>query len=111
MVILDKKHAAISGEGSKKLRFYIKIRQKFENEKYLDILRNNSRFNMTRLRLSCHKLQIELGRHTQPKTVIDQRKCDVCNCIEDEIHFLLHYRRFETQKDILLFSVSLPTLT
>ena len=44
---------------------------------------------------------MELGCHTQPKTVINQRKCDVCNCIEDKSHFLLHCRRFETQRDML----------
>ena len=43
---------------------------------------------MTTLRLSCHKLQIELGCHTQPKTVINQKKCDVCNYIEDEIRYI-----------------------
>ena len=46
---------------------------------------------LTRLRVSAHKLNIEIGRHRRPYIPRHQRLCLYCNCgeIDDEIHFLL----------------------
>ena len=48
---------------------------------------------LTRLRLSSHRLEIETGRYTRPKTDRDERFCTYCkfmgkDVVEDEIHFL-----------------------
>ena len=43
---------------------------------------------ITRWRLSCHKLKIETGRYTKPKTDREDRKCVLCNVIDDERHAL-----------------------
>ena len=61
-------------------------------EKYLTHVSNDSdRSNLARFRTSCHKLLIEYGRYTTPKTPIAERLCKQCvmNAVEDESHFLL----------------------
>ena len=32
-------------------------------------------------------LEIERGRHTRPVTPVENRRCPVCNVIENELHF------------------------
>ena len=54
--------------------------QKFVVERY--------RITITRWRMSCHKLRIETGRYTRPKTPRNERKCKICNTLEDEHHAL-----------------------
>ena len=51
----------------------------------------NYRRALTRLRVSAHKLNIEIGRQRRPYIPRHQRLCLYCNCgdIDDEIHFLL----------------------
>ena len=45
---------------------------------------------LTRLRVSSHRLQIEAGRWHRPESIpINNRKCNICNQIEDEYHFIL----------------------
>ena len=59
-------------------------------EKYLTHVSNDSdRSNLARFRTSCHKLLIEYGRYTTPKTPIAERLCKqfVMNAVEDESHF------------------------
>ena len=38
--------------------------------------------------MSCHSLKIETGRYTRPKTNVEDRKCLVCEVVEDEHHTL-----------------------
>jgi hypothetical protein len=48
------------------------------------------RYDLTRFRISAHRLNIETGRWHKPNPVPrSERKCFNCNCIEDEFHFLL----------------------
>ena len=59
-------------------------------EKDLTHVSNDSdRSNLIRFRTSCHKLLIEYGRYTTPKTPIGGRICKQCvmNAVEDESHF------------------------
>lgn len=47
---------------------------------------------MTRLRVSSHRLNIEAGRWSRPQiTPREERKCLICNKLEDEYHFLFEY--------------------
>ena len=59
-------------------------------QKYLDILSIvKYRKSLSRLRLSSHRLEVEVGRWTKPnKTPYERRKCKDCNVLEDEFHFL-----------------------
>ena len=45
---------------------------------------------MTRFRVSAHRLETESGRwHKPQKNPYNDRKCQLCNVLEDEFHFLL----------------------
>ena len=48
----------------------------------------NYRSIITRWRLSNHRLRVETGRYTVPKTPRADRKCIICFDLEDESHAL-----------------------
>ena len=77
-------------ESSSRLDHYKIYKHTFEFEQYLDNLQDTKQRNcITKLRLSSHHLEIELGRYDgTPKQL---RKCRLCslNAIESEFHFLL----------------------
>ena len=77
-------------EDSSKLRTYATFKTEIGMEKYLVDVRNFSiRSHVTKFRLSNHRLAIETGRHTTPKTPKEQRFCQFCpGKVEDEYHFL-----------------------
>ena len=58
---------------------------------------------MCKLRISAHKLNIEVGRYIN-KTARNERFCKKCNTdeIEDEMHFLLLCNPIETDKKHIL---------
>ncbi len=62
----------------------------FEYQKYLDFITvRKFRTSLTRLRVSSHRLAVEAGRWHKPISIpFDDRKCQVCNVLEDEFHFL-----------------------
>ena len=63
----------------------------FRFQPYLEII-NIQKFcqAFSKLRMSSHRLEIEAGRWVRPIRIpIAQRKCSVCNVIEDEFHFVL----------------------
>lgn len=52
-----------------------------------DSFMNDSKRNViTRWRLSNHKLRIETGRYNTPPTPRNERKCTLCDVVEDEFH-------------------------
>ena len=75
---------------STRARCYITFAS-FEHKKYLEVLNvTKYRKSLSRLRLSSHRLEVEVGRWTKPnKTPIQNRKCKFCHVLEDEFHFLL----------------------
>ena len=59
-----------------------------ENVTYLYDMQNDFiRTSLTKLRLGSHNLLVERGRWS--KTTYEERKCIVCNEIEDEYHFVI----------------------
>ena len=79
------------------MRTYRSFKNVFMFEKYLSTINNvNDRISLTRFRTSSHRLQIEAGRYTIPKTPISERICKNCidNSVEDEIHLLLKCNKF-----------------
>ena len=77
-----------------KLELYSKIKNHFQYEEYLNIIKSKSRrASLTRLRISNHSLQIERGRYVIPKLPRSERLCSSClksgsSAVEDELHFL-----------------------
>ena len=53
---------------------------------YNSCLDDEKRTVITRWRLSSHKLKIETGRYTKPKTEVEYRLCKICFVVEDEHH-------------------------
>ena len=66
----------------------------FGFKKYLDIiLIAKYRYAFTRLRTSSHRLAIETGRWTKPhSTPRFDRKCQLCNTLEDDTRFFREFR-------------------
>ena len=65
-----------------------RLYRNIENNDYLFSLSNNYiRVSLTRLRLGSHHLNVERGRWN--KTLFADRKCNVCNDVEDEFHFVI----------------------
>ena len=76
--------------------YYLNFKQNIFYEKYLDhVSMRKTRIVLSKLRLSDHKLVIDQGRKTKPKTPKSDRICPLCNngvnkTIEDEVHFLFN---------------------
>ena len=74
-----------------KLRFYKTFKGTFSREPYLDMVNNrNQRVWLSRLRVSAHHLQIEVGRWSRPPVPPSERVCRYCSdaSIDSEDHFL-----------------------
>ena len=82
-------------------------------EPYLtEVTNSKHRSAMTKLRLSSHRLEIETGRYTKPKTDREERFCAFCKfkgkkVVEDEIHFLLACPMYDKIRENLLPSQKL----
>ena len=48
------------------------------------------RFELTGLRVSSHRIAAETGRWHKPQPIpLNERKCILCNTLEDEFHFVI----------------------
>ena len=76
-------------ETSSRALFY-RVISNFSFQPYLEIVTfAKFRVALSRLRTSSHRLVIETGRWKKPnKEPIVDRKCQICNKLEDEHHFL-----------------------
>ena len=97
----------INDAQDKKLRNYVLFKNEFKFENYLQIIKDfEIRKNVTRLRISAHNLAIEKGRHKRPtKLPLEERTCNICNTLEDEIHFLINCQLFCSPRLILFQSL------
>ena len=80
-----------SPQHSQKLEFYRSFKSNHTTSSYLDLTRGTAgRRALVKLRISNHKLMIEIGRYNQ--TTKDNRHCFFCgsNLIEDEVHFFFN---------------------
>ena len=76
---------------NRKLNFYATFKADTKKADHLDMINNpHHRTAINKFRLGNHKLHIETGRHTIPKTPVHLRICSFChsNEIENEPHFL-----------------------
>ena len=85
-----------------KLRTYSLIKQTVGIENYLKRVTNHKlRSGLTRLRLSSHKLMIEVGRHQ--KIPLANRSCPFCpEYVEDEIHFITNCKLYKDTRNPML---------
>lgn len=94
-------------EFGNKLRNYRIYKNQFTKERYLDVLYHLPyRKAFSKLRLSCHNLNIEVGRrvHKLDRLQPHQRICTLCNlnACEDEAHFIIECPFYREQRSILI---------
>ena len=67
------------------------MQQDFGFQSYLDVVQvKKFRIALSRLRMSSHRLEVEMKRWMRPVRVqYDERKCRVYGLLEDEFRFLL----------------------
>ena len=96
-----KKKSNIYTLGNNKLRTYCLIKSEYRMEAYLTSIANRTNRKMlAKLRCSNHPLLIEIGRHHK---LDDTRKCNLCDRIEDEIHFVTECQLYtETRNKFLI---------
>ena len=84
-----------------KLRSYAVFKRDFFLEKYLLQESLVNRKNLTRLRISSHKLSVETGRFN--KTPLENRLCAMCDkgLVEDEFHFMISCTAYGKPRDNL----------
>ena len=81
------------------LRTYRLFKIGFECESYLSLVKiSKYRIALSKFRTSCHSLEVERRRYTNPITPSERRLCFVCREIEDEIHLIMHCQLFETER-------------
>ena len=89
------------------MRTYALFKFDFECETYLNAQRDRRYRNaISKFRLSSHNLEIERGRHCNPKVPVSERLCFRCNCKEDEQHFLVSCKLYEDLRVDLYDKVS-----
>ena len=91
-----------------KLKTYLTLKNNFGLEKYLTLLKYEYRTSITKLRLSAHRLTIEIGRYKNiPR---NERICKYCldngKFIDDEIHFLINCSKYDTDRNTLFNLIS-----
>ena len=82
-------------EDSSRTIFYKSIAS-FQFQPYLLTL-NASKFRnaISKLRMSSHCLEIEAGKWVRVnRAPVNERKCTLCNVIEDEYHFVIECQRY-----------------
>ena len=81
------------------LRTYKLFKQNFKCESYLHLIKNSKyRITFTKFRTSCHHLEVERGRYTNPVTPLECRLCHICREVEDETHLTTRCQMFEVER-------------
>ena len=79
-------------------RLFKHIKTSFLFEPYLRINNRALRSSLTKIRLSSHTFLCERGRWGPNNIEIDQRRCTVCNKIENEFHCLIECPKFNNER-------------
>ena len=58
--------------------------------------------HISKVRLSSHFFLVERGRWGTKKLKLEERKCEICDVLEDEYHCLIECVRFERERRGLL---------
>ena len=84
---------------NKKLKFYSIFKNDCHKSDCLNIITNiNHKKTLNKFRLGNHRLQIETGKHTVPKTPENLRICPFChlNEVEQELHLLFNCNLYDS---------------
>ena len=99
------------GRDENKLRLYKTFKGSFSEEPYISqVVNRNQRCALTRLRVSAHRLEMELGRYSKPPTPVNQRFCKYClsepRSVDTEFHFLFQCTTFNLKRQCFLGKLS-----
>ena len=99
---------------SQKLEFYRSFKTDHTSPRYLDLTKGTAgRGALLKLRISNHKLMIEIGRYNH--TTKDNRHCPFCGCnvIEDEVHVLFQCPTYSMIRNKFYYKVKtlIPNIT
>jgi len=88
------------------LRTYVLFKNEFSMSSHLICVKDPKFRNaINKIRCSSHLLGIERGRHTKPKTPIEQRLCIFCNVLDDEIHFICDCSLFTSIRNVFFSKI------
>ena len=91
-----------------KCRTYSKYKSVYEMEPYILNPNFKQRQAVSKLRISDHKLQIELGRYHKPSHEVNERTCPFCpHKIEDEYHFTTECPMYNDERHRIKTTLSL----
>ena len=79
-------------------RIYRHIKTNFNFESYLNLGNKTLRTSITRIRLSSHLFNIERGRWGNLRVPREERKCTLCETVEDEYHCLVECPRYVNER-------------
>ena len=85
-------------------RLYKHVKNQFVFETYLRLNDRALRTSLTKIRLSSHLFYIERGRWESNMLDVKNRKCIICNKVEDEFHCLVECPKFNNERRGLLTS-------
>ena len=76
-------------------------------ENYVSILKRSKRSTFCKLRVSAHRLKIEMDRYKHPRIPPEQRLCILCNHneVEDEFHFIMRCSLYDDIRSNLLSTI------
>lgn len=97
------------GQDHNKLRFYKTLKSSFKIEPYIELVQNrNQRCNLTRIRTSAHRLEVEVMRYHVPSVPYCERYCKYCTMQVpgNEAHFLRFCETFINKRQCLLGKLS-----
>ena len=87
-------------EESRKADIYRTFKENMKLEMYLTHPKRKERVAMTKLRISDHKLMIEVGRHIHPTVPREDRRCHMCTTeVENEQHFMTDCKLYGSQSN------------
>ena len=94
--------------GGNKLRLYREFKSTSAWENYLSwVIIRAHKIALSRLRTSCHQLEIEVGRHHKPPIPENERICEYCSTssVDNETHVLLECPATDSLRQTLLNTV------
>lgn len=96
----------VNPKNNSKMRTYTKFKKSINFEKYLCFKDVNIRETFTKIRLSEHCLNIEVGRRKNLKP--EERLCKFCknNFVEDEFHFTILCTKYQKSRSSLYHKIS-----
>ena len=87
---------------------HVTFKNNFKPEKYLLLSNFEHRKILSQFRISAHRLEIEQGRYTTPKTPVSSRICKQCNLnlVENEPHVLVICPKYANLRNTLFSKIN-----